>query len=51
MNAISSVLSYAVPETSAEARPFRTIALFCSMGLVASLCLATSSIELSAYLY
>jgi hypothetical protein len=51
MNAISNVLIDAIPETDTKAHPVRTIALFCCLGLVASLCLATSGLDLGAGLY
>jgi hypothetical protein len=47
MNAISAVLIQAVPETNTESHPIRTIALYCCLGLVASLCLAMSGLDLS----
>ena len=47
MNAISTVLIHAIPETD-SAHPLRTIVLFCCLGLVASLCLAISGFELGA---
>src|SRR5437764_13602279 len=49
VNAISYVLSHPIQDTSTEARPLRSIAMFCSVGLVASLGLATLGIDLSAY--
>jgi hypothetical protein len=48
MNAISTVLIHAIPETNTENRPLRTIALFCCLGLVASLGLAISGFDLGA---
>jgi hypothetical protein len=48
MNAISTVLIHAIPETNTETHPLRTIALFCCLGLVASLCLAISGFDLGA---
>jgi hypothetical protein len=51
MNAISNVLIHAIPETDSKAYPVRTIVLFCCLGLVASLCLATSGMDLGAGLY
>ena len=47
MNAISTVLIDTTPETTAETHPIRTIALYCCLGLVASLCLAMSGLDLS----
>jgi hypothetical protein len=51
MNAISAVLIQAVPETNTESHPIRTIALYCCLGLVVSLCLATSGLDVSVGLY
>jgi len=51
MNAISNVVTLAVSQANAEAHPIRTIALFCCLGLVVSLCLATSGLDLSADLH
>jgi hypothetical protein len=48
MNAISTILIDAIPETDSEAHPLRTIVLFCCLGLVASLCLAVSGLDLGA---
>jgi hypothetical protein len=48
MNAISTVLIDTTPETTAETHPIRTIALFCCLGLVVSLCLAISGFDLGA---
>jgi hypothetical protein len=51
MNAISNVLIHAIPDTDGKAYPVRTIALFCCLGLVASLCLAASGLDLGVGLY
>jgi hypothetical protein len=51
MNAISNVLTHTIPETDTKAYPVLTIALFCCLGLVASLCLATSGLDLGVGLY
>ena len=51
MNAISNVVGLAVSETTAETHPIITIALFCCVGLVASLCLGTSGFDLTPGLY
>jgi hypothetical protein len=48
VNAISAVLVHAIPETNTETHPLRTIVLFCCLGLVASLCLAISGLDLGA---
>jgi hypothetical protein len=51
MNAISNVLTLAISETKTETHPIRTIALFCCLGLVVSLGVATMGIDMGAYLY
>jgi len=48
MNAISNAVTIAISETKTEAHPIRTIALFCFLGLVVSLCLAISGFDLVA---
>jgi hypothetical protein len=48
MNAISNVLTRAVFEAPAEVHPRRAVDLFCSVGLVASLCLMTFGMDLSS---
>jgi hypothetical protein len=48
MNAISNAVTLAISETKAEAHPIGTIALFCFLGLVISLCLAISGFDLAA---
>lgn len=48
MNAISTILFHAIPETKTETHPLGTIALFCCLGVVASLCLAISGFDLGA---
>jgi hypothetical protein len=56
MNAISNALPLAISETSTETHPIRTIALFCcvglaaSLGLIASFGLATAGVDVSAYM-
>ena len=47
MNAISNAQLLAIPETDAETYAIKTIALFCCVGLVVSLCLAISGLDLS----
>jgi hypothetical protein len=51
MNAVSNVLVHAVSEPRTESSSFKTITLFCCLGLVASLLLATSGLDLGAGLY
>jgi len=41
----------AIPETKTETQPIRTIALFCCLGLVTSIFLAASGVDLGAGLY
>jgi hypothetical protein len=48
MTAISIVSMRSVSETQADDHSLKTIAQFCCLGLVASLCLATFGIDLSA---
>jgi hypothetical protein len=46
--AIARVLSYAFPGTDVEVETLKTIAIFCGVGLVVSLLLATNGLDLSA---
>ena len=46
MNAISNVLTQAGTETKPDTGSFKTIVLFCCLGLVASLLLAASGLDL-----
>ncbi len=48
MAAIARVLSRAFPATSVEVENLKIIALFCGMGLLVSLLLATAGLDLSA---
>jgi hypothetical protein len=48
MNAISNVYVRAIPETQTSVHPLKTIALFCGLGLAASLCMATFGLDISA---
>jgi hypothetical protein len=48
MNAISNAVTLAISETKTEVHPIRTIAVFCGLGLVVSLCLAISGFDLAA---
>jgi hypothetical protein len=48
MAAIARVLSRAFPATNIEVQTLKTIALFCGVGLVVSLLLATMGLDMSA---
>jgi Na+/H+ antiporter NhaA len=48
MNTISNVLTHAIPEANTEIHPVLAVALYCGIGLVASLFLATLGFDLSA---
>jgi hypothetical protein len=48
MTAISMVSMGSVAETQADEHSFKAIVWFCYLGLVASLCLATLGVDLSA---
>jgi hypothetical protein len=48
MSAISNVSIRAIPETQTDVHPLKTIALFCLLGLVASICVASFGLDLSA---
>ena len=51
MNAVSNVLAHAVAEAKTETSSFKTITLFCCLGLVASLLLAAAGVDLGAGSY
>lgn len=51
MNAISNVLAHAVTEANTDTNSFKTITLFCCLGLVASLLLAAAGVDLGAGSY
>jgi hypothetical protein len=48
MNALSNVSIRAIPHARTDAHPAKTIALFCSLVLGASLCVETYDLNLSA---
>jgi hypothetical protein len=48
MAAIARALSRAFPATNVEVEILKTIALFCGVGLVVSLLLATAGLDMSA---
>ena len=48
MTAIARIMSLAFPVSSAEADLLKAIAIFCGLGLLASLCLANYGLDLSA---
>ncbi|WP_291685940.1 hypothetical protein [Bradyrhizobium sp.] len=51
MNAISNVLPHAVTKARTDSNSFKTIMLFCCLGLVASLLLATAGVDLGVGSY
>jgi hypothetical protein len=51
MNAISNVLVHAVPEPVTESNSLKAIALFCGLGLVTSLFMAASGLDLGVGVY
>jgi Na+/H+ antiporter NhaA len=48
MNAISNVLTLEAPEANTQTRPLLAVALYCGIGLVVSLFLATIGFDLGA---
>ena len=48
MNAIANVLMRAPTQTQSDFGPPRTVALFCAVGLLASLCMAMFGLDLGA---
>jgi hypothetical protein len=48
MNALSKVSMRAIPDARTDAHPAKTIALFCSFVLGASLCVESYDLDLSA---
>ena len=48
MNALSNVSMRAIPDARTDAHPTKTIALFCSLVLGASLCVEPYDVDLSA---
>ena len=48
MAAIAKVLSRAFPTTDTEIETLKTIAMFCGVGLVVSLLMATNGLDMSA---
>jgi hypothetical protein len=48
MTAIAKVFSITVPATSSDFDSLRTVAVFCGVGLVVSLLLASYGLDLSA---
>ena len=48
MNAISNVYMRAIPKTHPSIHPLKTIALFCGIGLVASVCMASFGLDIGA---
>jgi hypothetical protein len=48
MTAIAKVISFAFPTSSFEAELLKVIAIFCGVGLLVSLCVASYGLDLSA---
>jgi hypothetical protein len=48
MTAIAKVISLAFPASSNEAEIFKVVAIFCGVGLLVSLCIASYGVDLSA---
>jgi len=48
MAATSNVSTRAIPKTQTDVHPLDAIAVFCAIGLGASLCMATYGLDLSA---
>lgn len=48
MNSISNVYMRAIPETQTSVHTLKAIALFCGIGIGASLCLASFGLDISA---
>jgi hypothetical protein len=47
MTSIAKMMSLAFPTSSVEAEILKTIAIFCGLGLLAALCLASYGLDLS----
>lgn len=48
---VATVLKNTAEKTQADVRPFNIIALFCGVGLLASLCMAALGIDVSAAMF
>jgi hypothetical protein len=48
MNVISNVYIRVIPETQTSVQPLKTDALFCGIGLAASLCMASFGLDIGA---
>jgi hypothetical protein len=48
---VATVLKTTAKESQADIRPFNVVALFCSVGLVASLCLAALGVDVSGAIF
>jgi hypothetical protein len=48
---VATVLKSTAEEARAEVRPFNIVALFCGVGLVASLCMAALGIDVSGAIF
>jgi hypothetical protein len=48
---VATGLKSTAKESQADIRPFNVVALFCSVGLVASLCLAALGVDVSGAIF
>jgi hypothetical protein len=48
---VATVLKTTAEEARAEVRPFNIVALFCGIGLVASLCMAALGVDVSGAIF
>ena len=48
---VATVLKNTAEKTQADVRPFSIVALFCCVGLLASLCMATTGVDVSGVMF
>jgi hypothetical protein len=48
---VATVLKTTTKESRADIRPFNVVALFCGVGLVASLCMAALGLDVSGAIF
>jgi hypothetical protein len=48
---VATVLKSTAEEAQADVRPFNIVALFCGIGLVASLCMAALGLDVSGAIF
>jgi hypothetical protein len=48
---VATVLKTTTKESRADIRPFNVVALFCGVGLVASLCMAALELDVSGAIF